>query len=226
MATLHAFDLPCHGQSGDWDGQGDMHDVATAMALNVLDGIGTGPVDVIGHSFGATVALRLAVMHPARVRSLVMFEPVYFAPAMADDPGFASAYARDTASFDAAFDAGDREGAARAFNALWGNRIGWSDIPASTRDYMIKRIGFVRASAPFLIEDSAGLLAEGRFAGAHMPVLALRGAHSPWAEDVSGAIVRRLPNARDKVLAGMGHMAPITHPDAVAAEVRAFLTGT
>ena len=37
-----------------------------------------GPVDVIGSSLGAVVALRLATLYPDRVRSLVLFEPPVF----------------------------------------------------------------------------------------------------------------------------------------------------
>ncbi|WP_299724012.1 alpha/beta fold hydrolase [uncultured Tateyamaria sp.] len=223
LATLHAFDLPCHGQSGDWDGQGIMHDAATDMALSVLADIGDGPVDVIGHSFGATVALRLAIEHPEKLRTLVMYEPVYFAPVMADDPEFRPNYIRDTAPFDAALDAGDRMGAARAFNAIWGNAAGWEGIPQVTRDYMAARIDFIRASSPFLIDDCANLLAPGRFDAARMPALLLRGAQSRWAGPVSHAIARRLPNAREVSLSGVGHMAPITHPRIVAAPLHDML---
>ncbi len=226
MATLHAFDLPCHGKSGDWDGQGVMHDTATDMALAVLDGIGPDPVDVIGHSFGATVALRLAIEHSARVRSVVMFEPVYFAPVMADDPGFGPAYDRDMAGFEACLDAGDRMGAARAFNGAWGDTGTWEDIPLVTRTYMAERIFFVRHSGPFLIDDCANLLAPGRFDAAHMPTLLMRGEASPWAKAVNHAIACRLRDAYDVNLKGVGHMAPITDPQAVAEPVRTFLART
>ena len=50
--TALAYDLPSHGRSGDWDGTGDLHDVATDMGRALL----TEPMDLIGHSFGATVA--------------------------------------------------------------------------------------------------------------------------------------------------------------------------
>lgn len=54
------------------------------------------PVDVIGHSFGATVALRLALERPELVRSLVLVEPVLFAAAKAaEDPRFAAFAARE-----------------------------------------------------------------------------------------------------------------------------------
>lgn len=214
--TLHAFDLPCHGKSGDWDRTGVMHDTATDMARAVLDEIGADPIDVIGHSFGATVALRLAIEDPHRIRSLTMFEPVYFAPAMADDPAFGARYADITAAHEAAMEAGNHEAAARAFNRAWGGAGTWDSIPQTTRDYMVQRIGFVRDSGPFLIHDSAGLLAPGRFDQATMPALLIRGADSHWMAPVNAAIARRLPQSENVVLPGLGHMAPVSQPGDVA----------
>lgn len=44
-----------------------------------LDGLGlTQPVDIVGHSLGALIALDFALDHPARVRSLVLSEPPAF----------------------------------------------------------------------------------------------------------------------------------------------------
>ena len=40
-------------------------------------GVG-GPVDLIGSSLGAVVALRLATLHPERARTLILFEPPAF----------------------------------------------------------------------------------------------------------------------------------------------------
>lgn len=225
IATLHAFDLPNHGKSGDWDGQGGLHDVATDMALSVLDAIGPDPIDIIGHSFGAAIALRLAIEHPARVRSVAMFEPVFFAPALRDDAAFAAAYARDTAGFDAAFQAGETEAATRAFNAIWGGQTRWDDIPETTRAYMIARISFVRDSSPFVMDDCTDLLATGRFDAATMPAVLMRGATTRWTDVVNSAIARRLPNATQVVLDGQGHMAPIIAPEVVAAPVRMFWNG-
>ena len=221
--TLHAYDLPNHGKSGDWDGQGVMHDTATDMALAVLDQMGTGPVDIIGHSFGATVALRLAIEYPQRVRSVAMFEPVYFAPIMADDPSFGPRYKQDTADFDVAIDAGDLDAAARAFNRAWADGPAWEDLPAQSRQYMADRIMFVRNSTPFLVDDSADLLALGKFARATMPALLMGGGLSRWTAAVNGALARRLPNVEQITLDGVGHMGPITHPDQVAHLWFAFL---
>ncbi len=52
--TMTAFDMPGHGRSDEWDARGEIQGVTAEIAAGFLD----GPADVIGHSFGATVALR------------------------------------------------------------------------------------------------------------------------------------------------------------------------
>lgn len=41
----------------------------------VIDKLGIGPVQLVGHSYGAFLCLLLAIRHPERVRSLVLAEP-------------------------------------------------------------------------------------------------------------------------------------------------------
>ena len=64
-----------------------------AIAIRqTLDSLGvSGPIDLVGSSFGAVVALRFATLYPERVRTLVLFEPPAFW-ALADDE-----FARDEA---------------------------------------------------------------------------------------------------------------------------------
>jgi lipase len=49
--------------------------------VEVLDSIGPGPIDVVGHSYGANLAAHLAGAHPHRVRSLTMIDPAIHRPA-------------------------------------------------------------------------------------------------------------------------------------------------
>jgi pimeloyl-ACP methyl ester carboxylesterase len=77
---LVAADQPGHGRQPDWDGHSDLHAQAVREAAAMAAVLGA-PVDVIGHSFGATVALRLALEQPELVRRLVLVEPVLFAAA-------------------------------------------------------------------------------------------------------------------------------------------------
>ena len=80
--AITAIDLPGHGESPDWDQRDDLTDVAISYAQPYL----AEPVDLIGHSYGAVVALLLAVSKPDKVRSLTLIEPVFFAVAKVDAP--------------------------------------------------------------------------------------------------------------------------------------------
>ena len=71
-----AVDLRGHGASA-WPGVYSIavmsQDVAALLGeLEVLDLLGTGRVDLVGHSLGGLVALRVAAAHPDRVRRLVL----------------------------------------------------------------------------------------------------------------------------------------------------------
>ncbi len=82
--TITALDQPSHGRSADWDGERDLHGLTTQISIVMAEMIGEGgPVDIIGHSFGGTVALRMALERPDLVRSLTLVEPVIFAAARA-----------------------------------------------------------------------------------------------------------------------------------------------
>jgi pimeloyl-ACP methyl ester carboxylesterase len=181
-------------------------------------------MDLIGHSFGATIALRLAIEHPEMVRSVTMIEPVYFAPAIADHPDEMFTALGVNEEFNAAWAAGDRETATRCFNRAWGDGTKWADFSPRARSYMTDRIHFVVGSAPFLEEDSAGLLKNDMFARATMPALLIKGSTSNAAAGyINEAIVRRLPDATSAIIEGAGHMAPLTHPEQVADVIRGFL---
>ncbi len=219
--SILAFDLPSHGKSDSWDRTGNVHDVATDIARGLID---DAPMDLIGHSFGATVALRIAVETPELVRSLTMIEPVYFAAALQDDPALRAAYQNDSKALDAAFAAGDEREAARVFNRDWGDGTPWDDLPERMRETMTRLVHYVPASSAFLHHDSAGLMEPGRFARAAMPTLLIEGDKSPPASaKIADSLEKRLPNVERVVIKGAGHMAPITHPAEVAAPIKALL---
>ena len=212
--SLIAPDMPSNGRSPDWDETSDFSDTVYKAALDLMD---PAPMDVFGHSFGAAVALRLAVEHPGRVRSLMLYEPVLFAIAQADAPESMTAHEAAAAEFYAAFDAGDREEAARRFNRMWSDGPAWTDLPARSRAAMIRAIPVVPATQNFLFHDSAGLLADGVLGGCAVPTLVMRGAFTlPVVKTTNTGLAQRLANATEAVVAGAGHMGPITHPEDVA----------
>lgn len=218
--SLLAVDLPSHGKSGVWDRTGNLHDVATDMVRGVM----SGPMDLIGHSFGATVALRIAVETPELVRSLTMIEPVYFAAAFADKPELMEDYKRNSIALNAAFETGDEREAARVFHRDWGDGTNWDDLPARMQDHMARLVHYVPASSAMVLHDSAGLLEGNRMARAAMPAVVIEGDQSPaMSAEVSIALEKRLPDIERVIIKGAGHMVPLTHPDTLVAPVRAVL---
>ncbi|MHA7851542.1 alpha/beta fold hydrolase [Roseovarius sp.] len=230
--TLIAFDLPGHGQTAPWEaGMGEVQGLSTAMALDFATDlaaeaqgeIATGTVDLLGHSFGATVALRLAVERPDLVRSLVLIEPVLFAVAFAGDPAARDRYEADMSGYVRAMAAGDTVTAAREFTAIWGDGRNWDSLPAAARAALARDIPMIDAAAPALMEDVAGVLAPGALERIACPVLLLGGSASPAiTEAITEGLAARLPHAARAMIGGAGHMAPITHPRQVASELQRF----
>lgn len=223
LYTMRAFDLPGHGKSGDWDGVTHYQEQARDMALDLMD---AAPMHLIGHSFGATVALRIAVEQPARVRSLVLIEPVCFGAAYAEDPSARDLVNNTNREYRAAMDRGDHETAARIFVTDWGVGRKWEDMHPGQRAEMTRRMPMIDAIRDVNYGDAGGVLEPGALEGVTCPVLLIAGATSPAIiGKTNAALARRLPDARTIAVAGAGHMAPITHPSETAAEIRAFHAG-
>lgn len=220
--TVTAIDLPGHGRSDDITPPEALHDTGTAVATALMQRLGQGgPVDLIGHSLGATISLRLALDHPGLIRSLTLVEPVIFAAARdaALFPAFAAAQAQG-----AALMAADPAAGAAAFHAEWGAGERLADLPDRQRRYIIDRIGLVPAQNAVLMQDAPGMLAPGRLEALRAPVLLIRGADSPAiVPAIHAALLARLPHAAEAVVAGAGHMVPITHAGAVGPLVQAHL---
>ncbi len=220
LLTITAVDLPGHGTAADLVPGQDIGVEALRLAEAALP---EGRVDLIGHSFGAVVALWLAMTHPARVRRLVLIEPTLFAAAKGD-AGFAGFLAFD-APYEAALARGDKAGAARLFTEGWGGDVPWDAVPERQRRYITERIDLIAAAAPLLMDDAQGLLAPGRLEALDLPVLLMEGAASPPVINaIAGALATRLPEVRRVAVPGARHMLPLTHAAEVAAAVRAFLS--
>lgn len=223
--TITAMDQPGHGRSANWDGGADLHALTTRIASVMAEMVGEGgPVDLFGHSFGGTVALRIALDRPDLVRSLTLVEPVIFAAAGAvHDPAYAPFRAAHL-KFARLIETGLRDEGAALFHSIWGTGEAFADLPERQRHYMLERIHFIVAQNPVLLDDAAGLLRGGGLEGINLPVLLVEGGESPpIIAAVMAALAARLPRATRLVMPGAGHMVPITHAVALAPQVQAHL---
>ena len=129
------IELPGHGDAEEWDRDRDFADQALEIALDALP---PDPVPLIGHSFGAVLALRLAVERPARVSSLVLIEPVFYA-AVANTYLF-DKLRRDMSPFAEKVRDGSHATATKAFLKLWGDGEDWNN--AQGKDHSDLPFGF------------------------------------------------------------------------------------
>ncbi|MBO6882896.1 MAG: alpha/beta hydrolase [Marivita sp.] len=220
--SMTAPDMPSHGRSAPWDHRGDLHDQVTTVARDCLGDGG----HVIGHSFGATVALRVAIEEPDKVRSLTLIEPVLFAAAKESNPEVFQSYVNTSQGFGAALAQGKWACAAANFIGIWGDGRSWDSLSEKEQAAFSAQMPFILETEPCLIEDANGLLAEGRPEMIRCPTRLIRGSETePVIEAIHATLERRIPNAVDVVVDGAGHMVPISHPDAVAKLVAEMIGG-
>lgn len=214
------FDLPGHGGSGKWDGQREYQALTADIAAHFCD----GPTHLIGHSFGGTAALRLAIRRPDLVNRLTLIEPVYFAAARGTQAH--TDHARAFRPFITAMLAGEEARAAQIFNDLWsGTR--WSDLSPRRQADLTARIYLVVASAAAIEEDADGIVSPEQLSVLDIPVTLIRGADSPdVVRSIHEVLTDRINGATDHVVDGAGHMLPMTHADQVAKIIRATATET
>ncbi|MCQ0970780.1 alpha/beta hydrolase [Paracoccus sp. TK19116] len=206
---LKGFDMPSHGRSDAWtpgEGDPDFHTAVTRIAASFIN----RPLDLIGHSMGAVVALRIAVAAPEAIRSLTLIEPVLFAAA--DDP---AQKAQDEA-MARMLAAGQIEDATRSFIDLWGSQP-YDALPPRAQAQMRDRIGLIANIADTQCRDSANILRPGGLEAIEAPVMLIAGAESPPViAAIAEALAARLPDVGRATVPGAGHMVPITHPAEVA----------
>lgn len=217
------------------------HDLAgDLVALLETEVDARRPVVGIGHSLGGVVTLYAAVARPELFRAVVLIEPVFLPPdvvARARAAGFLERFAL----VDTALRRRDRFGSPEEALAHWRPKpvfAGLSDAvladyvaaalredPSATDPAERFRLAYPRAweariyeTPPLDVWDVVPRLA--------VPTLAVRGPGTDTLAPEAWAHWRHLqPAARFAEVPGTGHLAPLERPEAVAAEVAAFLDG-
>lgn len=181
------------------------------------------PLTLIGHSYGAAVALIAALEQPQRVRALALYEPTLFSllDAESPPPNEADGIRMAAGRAAAALDAGNPARAAAHFIDYWMEPGAFTGMPDARRRAIVESIVNVRAWANALITEPTPLRA---FAALDIPVLYMVGANSPAS---SRGVARILGKALARVevieFEELGHMGPVTHPDIVNEAIAGFL---
>lgn len=222
-----APDLPGHGASGRHEDPSRYGLDALAADLRAwLGAVAEGPVDLLGHSMGGMIALRMALAEPARVGSLLLMDTsagplahvdrslLDTASRLARDAGMKAlaAVLRARASDDP-----ERSDHDRRVEAVWGEERFWAWRTArveATDPLAYETLGAQMLDAPSL---------EPRLPEIAAPSLVLVGADDTPFLAPSRLLADRLPDARYVEIPEAAHQPQHENPAAWRAAVLAHL---
>jgi pimeloyl-ACP methyl ester carboxylesterase len=217
-----AADLYGHGERPAWRGEHPFtlaDEAAYFEALLPQDGM----LHLVGHSYGAAVALRIAARHRSRIRSMALYEPAIWgtlASLCQGDPATLEIEAvRDDTN--RLLEAGALEAAAERFIDYWAGAGAWAATPEERRPRLLASVRALRDGwrAAFSEPWSADALHS-----LDVPCLLLTGSGSTAAARRALRLLREtLPRTDVTEFEGLGHLGPITHPTRVDEAVAAFI---
>jgi pimeloyl-ACP methyl ester carboxylesterase len=218
-----APDLHGHGERAPWQGSRPFTLADEAAPLEALLPE-SGPVHLVGHSYGAALALRIAAAHRSRVGSMALYEPTLWGTLAALCPADPATLEIEAVRDDTnrLIAAGALGAAAERFIDYWAGAGAWAATPAERRPRLVATMpslpgGWNAAfSEPWTAE---------RLRALDIPCLLMTGSRSTAAAHRAVRLLREtLPRAQVIELDGPGHLGPITHPERFDNAVEAFLS--
>jgi pimeloyl-ACP methyl ester carboxylesterase len=203
--------------SGPWPGEHafTLADEA-ARSITLIDK-SDEKVHLVGHSYGAGVALHVALRRPDRIGSLSLYEPTAFHLLRQMGAAGAQAYAeirRIASRISQCIVTGDYRAGIADFVDYWNSHGAWKAMRPAAQSALIRWAPKAPLDFQALIDDPTPAEV---YAALKFPVLILRGEHAPLPTRViSERLIEILPKSRLKIIAGAGHMGPLTHASEVS----------
>jgi 2-succinyl-6-hydroxy-2,4-cyclohexadiene-1-carboxylate synthase len=215
-----AFDHRGHGRSTKLGTvAGYSLDQLTADLVGLLERVGGGPVDLLGHSMGGRVALGVALARRDLVRSLILMDT--FAGPFDLDPAVAELVRTFFADFDPA--AGPTE------SSLGGPEDALIEAATPAR-WRQRRDELRRGFDPYAMKALGAELFGGAFASLQprlgevsCPVTVIVGSRDHPFVELAPALVSAIPDATLRVIDGAYHSPQLTHAGAWLEAVLAHL---
>lgn len=218
-----AVDLYGSGKTAAWPQDHPMYlDDELALLSSVFQAAGDR-FHLIGHSFGGAIALKGALEYRDRLISLVLYEPVLFSVLMAHAPQGDAAREILSVRDDTIrlIDEGNLDASAQRFVDYWMGQGTWTATPQTQRPVLAAAMRAVKPEWHAAFYEPTPLSA---FAAVDVPTLFLTGTKSKAsARAVARLVTAVLPRVRIEEIEGVGHMAPLTHPDTVNPLIERFL---
>jgi pimeloyl-ACP methyl ester carboxylesterase len=217
-----AYDRRGHSRSEKIATQGSAEeDGMDAAAL--LARLGLAPAHIVGNSFGATIALKLAARQPSVFRSLAVHEPPLFG-LLADDPSTAPMLKEGRNRVEAVvkmLQGGDRSGGARQFvETLMVGPGGWDRLHPQMKQIFVNNADTWLDETKNPPDLNLDLKALSRFGKATM--LSFGGRSPPFFKPIIEKLARTITNSKVFTYAEAGHTPHITHPEEFVRQVTKF----
>ncbi len=237
---VYAYDSRGHGDSDKpvlSRAEGPPHDYHWQRFVDdlrgFLDALDLRAVLAVGHSGGGAAAAYLAATQPQYVSRLVLIEPI-IPPPEGPDPGIQrrvdlAAGARRRRHVWPSPDELGHSYRRRPTFARWRDDVlrlyaEHGTFRRENGQIELKCPGEVEAQ---IFENSASLDTWGVLPRISCPALVMRGEHTePYLAWIAQAVAARIPTARLVTIEDTGHLVPMERPEAVAAEILAFVRET
>jgi len=217
---VFTYDRRGHSQSERLPTQGSIDDDVADLAAFITSR-GSAPAHVIGNSFGAAIALKLAATQPNLFASLSVHEPPLIGM-IGDNPMFPAIRQRIGAVLTT-LEAGDAEAGARQFVETVALGPGmWEKLPSSQRQTFI-------FNAPTWVDEmnepeSAMSVDLARLVAFNHPALLSEGEQSPpFFGVILDQIATALPHAQHHLYRRAGHVPHLTNADEFVQVVSGFV---
>ncbi len=206
-----APDFIGYGQSDPWPAEKPFSIEADVKVLLAVARKSRAPLHLVGHSYGAALALEAARALKSRVKSLTLVEPVSFHLLREmNRPEWKDVEQLGVSVLDPVAKGEDRKAAA-AFMSYWLGRWRWWLAPDRFKAAIAHTIPKVALEFSIAI-DAQTTLAD--YAEIEAPTLLIMGSKTkPPTRAVTELLGDAMPDATIAVLKGAGHMSPFTHPD-------------
>ncbi len=217
-----ALNLFCYGETSAWteDATQTIADQAE-LVLRLVRDI-PGPVRIVGHSFGGSVASKAAAMLGKRASHLFLFEPTLFHLLAQNDRREAYAEAAALGHFVKLHGKDDHwEAVAERFIEYWIGDGGWAATPHD------RRLAYMQLLRPNYYEwDCVGsdqtTIEEFERIPAKAMMVYSSGARRA-SREIAQLFAEKCPNWSVVKIGEGGHMAPLTHPEVVNPLIASFL---
>ena len=219
------FDLHGHGRSPGWpDGSETAGRTLLVDGQAVIARMHAEPgIHLVAHSYGAAVAMQIALRHPKWVKSLALYEPVVFGMIQRLAPGDAALGEIEAVAAGAheRVARGELADAAALFVDYWGGAGSWRRLDTAQQAVVMSRIGTVPNHFDATFAATWGRETLSRLT---MPTLLMHGSQTrASSRRVADLLAALLPQVKRREIDGAGHLGPITHEGLVNREITAHL---